>query len=257
MENIIEVKNLFKSFGEKKAINGISFNIKKGSIVAFLGPNGAGKSTTIKILTTLLHPDSGEIKISGYDIHQSDEIRKCIGIVFQDQSLDEDLTAYENMEFHGVLYGVEKKERKERIKNALEIIGLSDRQNDLVKTFSGGMKRRLEIGRSFIHYPAIIFLDEPTTGLDPQTTNKIWEYIKKINKEHNMTIFLTTHYMPEAENIADKIIIIDHGKIMEQDAVENIKAKTNTETLEEAYLKITGKDIRTEEAEKRPRFMRH
>lgn len=250
MENIIEVKNLSKTFGDKKAVNDISFNIKKGSIVAFLGPNGAGKSTTIKMLTTLLSPDVGEITINGHDIKESNEVRKSIGIVFQDPSLDEDLTAYENMEFHGVLYGIEKKDREIRIQNALKIIGLEDRQKDLVKTFSGGMKRRLEIGRGLIHDPQILFLDEPTTGLDPQTTNKIWEYIQKINKEKGMTIFLTTHYMPEAEHIAHEVIIIDQGKIMMQDTVENIKQKTNAKTLEEAYLNITGKDIRHEAAEK-------
>lgn len=257
MENIIEVKNLSKSFGEKKAVDDISFNVAKGSIVAFLGPNGAGKSTTIKILTTLLRPDGGKITIGGHDISQSDEVRKCIGIVFQDPSLDEDLTAYENMEFHGVLYGIPKKQRDERIKNAFEIIGLTNRKDDLVKTFSGGMKRRLEIGRGLIHEPQILFLDEPTTGLDPQTTNKIWEYIKKINKEEGMTIFLTTHYMPEAEHMAEKVIIIDSGKIMMQDTVENIKKKANATSLEEAYLNITGRDIRQEAPEKRFHFGRH
>ncbi|MFA7170782.1 MAG: ATP-binding cassette domain-containing protein [Candidatus Paceibacterota bacterium] len=254
MENIIEVRNLFKSFKDKKAVDDISFDIKKGSIVAFLGPNGAGKSTTIKMLTTLLNPDAGKITISGHDIKESDAVRKCIGIVFQDPSVDEDLTAYENLEFHGVLYGIPKTERKERIKNSMDLIGLSDRQNDLVKTFSGGMKRRLEIGRGLIHYPAILFLDEPTTGLDPQTTNKIWEYIKKINREKGITVFLTTHYMPEAENVADEVIIIDQGKIMMQDTVTGILERTGAKNLEEAYLNITGKEIRQESAEKRPHF---
>lgn len=254
-ENIIQIKNLSKSFNHKKAVDNISFSVRKGSIFAFLGPNGAGKSTTIKVMTTLLHADKGEVRINGHDLENSDAVRKSIGIVFQDQSVDEELTAYENIQFHAVLYNVPKKEMEKRIVNALRLVELYDRRNDLVKTFSGGMKRRLEIGRSLVHHPKILFLDEPTTGLDTQTSTKIWNYIKQLNKKEGTTIFLTTHYMPEAENVADEVAIIDKGKIVIQDTVGGIKRATKTKTLEKAYLKLTGKDIRDQNADNKE-FMR-
>ncbi len=246
-EHIIEVKNLSKTFGEIKAVNNISFNVKKAEVFAFLGPNGAGKTTTIKMLTTLLNPTSGEIKLDGINVvEHSDEARRTFGIVFQDPSLDDELTAYENMEFHGVIYNVPKDLRKTRIEELLNLVGLWDRKNDLVKTFSGGMKRRLEIARGFLHHPKIIFLDEPTLGLDPQTRNYIWEYVRNLNRNENVTIFFTTHNMDEAEKIANLVAIIDHGEIKIIGSPEELKKKTKTKSLEEAFLSLTGKDLREE-----------
>lgn len=248
VKNILSVHSLSKKFDDLTAVDNISFNVEAGSIFAFLGPNGAGKSTTIKMLTTVLRPTSGEISINGYNVlKEQDKARASFGIVFQDHSLDEELTAYENMVYHSVIYKVPKKERVERIQNALTIVGLWDRRGDLVKKYSGGMKRRLEIARALVHYPKILFLDEPTVGLDPQTRNSIWEHIKSLNAERKMTIFLTTHYMEEAEAIADKIAIIDHGKIIESGTVDEIKQRTETVSLEEAFLKLTGRDIRDED----------
>jgi ABC-2 type transport system ATP-binding protein len=248
-ETIIEVKNLVKKFGDLTAVNSISFSVNKGEIFAFLGPNGAGKTTTIKILTTLLLPTSGTITINGYSPSvNKNEVRKSFGIVFQDPSLDDELTAYENMEFHAIFYGVKGKIRKERIKKLLELVELWGRKDDLVKHFSGGMKRRLEIARGLIHHPRILFLDEPTLGLDPQTRNFLWEYIKDMNKKEGMTVFLTTHYMEEADKIADRIAIIDHGKIVSMGNSKELKNKTKTKNLEDAFLKLTGKQIREEES---------
>lgn len=247
--NIISVSRLMKKFGEFTAVDDVSFEVQKGEIFAFLGPNGAGKTTTIKMLTTLLQPTSGQILINGFDpkTHQGDA-RKSFGIVFQDPSLDDDLTALENMQFHAVLYKIPKNIRETRIKELLEFVELTDRKNNLVKTFSGGMKRRLEIARGLLHHPKILFLDEPTLGLDPQTRNHMWNYIHNINKKEDMTVFFTTHYMEEAEKIADKIAIIDHGKIITIGNVDELKTQTKTTTLEEAFLKLTGKTIRDEDA---------
>lgn len=247
MENIIEVKNLLKKYKDFTAVDNISFNVKKGEIFAFLGPNGAGKTTTIRMLTTLLDPTEGDITINGFNAHQNkSDVRKSFGIVFQDPSLDNELTAFENLEFHGIMYDVPKKRRRERIDQLLKFVGLQDRRNDFVKNFSGGMKRRLEIARGLIHHPKIIFLDEPTIGLDPQTRNHLWEYIKKLNNEEKMTVFLTTHYMEEAENIANTIAIIDVGKIIARGTPEELKKQTNETSLEKAFLQLTGKHIREE-----------
>ncbi|MDI9394534.1 MAG: ATP-binding cassette domain-containing protein [Euryarchaeota archaeon] len=245
MQIILSVQSLTKKFEDFTAVNGISFDVETGSIFAFLGPNGAGKSTTIKMLTTVLKPTSGEIMINGFNaLKEQDKARASFGIVFQDRSLDEELTAYENMEYHAVIYKVPRKEREDRIRQALEIVGLWERRGDYVEKYSGGMKRRLEIARALVHYPKILFLDEPTVGLDPQTRNSIWSHIKRLNEEKGMTIFLTTHYMEEAEAVADQIAIIDHGRIIESGTVEEIKKRTETESLEEAFLKLTGRDIR-------------
>ncbi len=246
-DNIIEVKNLTKKFKELKAVDNISFSVKKGEILAFLGPNGAGKTTTIRMLTTLLHPTSGELKVNGFDpLHQMDDVRKSFGIVFQDPSLDNELTAYENLNFHSIMYGVPKEIRKKRIDEMLKFVGLWERKNDFVKTFSGGMKRRLEIARGLIHHPKILFLDEPTLGLDPQTRNHLYEYVKKLNKEEEMTVFLTTHYMEEADKVADTIAIIDYGKIIARGTSSQLKKQTKTKSLEKAFLKLTGHAIREE-----------
>jgi len=247
--NIIEVKNLTKKFKDLTAVDNISFNVKKGEIFAFLGPNGAGKSTTIKILTTLLPPTNGEIEIDGANpVTQQDKVRHSFGIVFQDPSLDDELTAYENLEFHGVLYKVPNPIRKQRIEELLRFVELWDRRNNLVKVFAGGMKRRLEIARGLLHHPKIFFLDEPTLGLDPQTRNHIWNYISNLNKKENITVFFTTHYMEEADKVAQKVAIIDHGKIIAQGNPAELKAQTKTKTLEEAFLALTGEKIRDEDA---------
>ncbi len=245
---IISVTHLTKTFGGTfKAVNDISFDIPKGEIFAFLGPNGAGKSTTIKMLTTLLAPTSGSIRLNGHDpVQEPHETRSSFGIVFQDPSLDDELTAYENMEFHGVLYGVAKSVRIARIKKLLEFVELWERKNELVKNFSGGMKRRLEIARGLLHHPKILFLDEPTLGLDPQTRNHMWSYIKNLNAEESITVFFTTHYMEEADRIAQRIAIIDHGAIVTSGTSQQLKERTGTQSLEDAFLKLTGSGIRDE-----------
>ncbi len=243
----LDVKNLSKRFNQTVAVDDISFQIPQGSIFAFLGPNGAGKSTCIKMCTSLLIPDEGSVFVEGFNVVQNPkQARKQFGIVFQDPSLDDELTAYENLQFHAVIYDVSPAVQKERIQKALHIVGLLERKNDFVKTFSGGMKRRLEIARGLVHHPKILFLDEPTTGLDPQTRNAIWNHIRMLNKTQNMTIFLTTHYMPEAEEIADTIAIIDHGKIIAKGSVAQLKKQTKTKSLEDAFLKFTGNSIRDE-----------
>ncbi len=247
--NIIEVKNLVKNFGEFKAVNDISFSVKRGEIFAFLGPNGAGKSTTIKILTTLLHPTSGEIILNEFNpVSNPDQVRHSFGIVFQDPSLDDELTAYENLEFHGVLYGVPKDLRRKRIDELLGFVDLMDRKDDFVKNFSGGMKRRLEIARGLLHHPKILFLDEPTLGLDPQTRNHMWSYISRLNKEEGMTIFFTTHYMEEADKMSNTVAIIDKGKIIARGSSAELKSKTKSASLEDAFLSLTGHVIREEES---------
>jgi ABC-2 type transport system ATP-binding protein len=254
-ENIIDVKNLVKKFDKFIAVDNVSFSVPKGKRFAFLGPNGAGKTTTIKILTTLLNQTSGQVSINSFDSNKNKhEIRKSFGIVFQDPSLDDDLTAYENLEFHGIFYGVEKKVRRERIEYLMKMVDLWDRRDDFVKTFSGGMKRRLEIARGLIHHPKILFLDEPTLGLDPQTRNHLWDYVGKLNKTEGMTVFFTTHYMEEAEKNSDIVTIIDHGKIIESGSAKEIKAKTKTKSLEEAFLKLTGHSIREESADGKAQF---
>jgi ABC-2 type transport system ATP-binding protein len=246
---IITVSGLIKKFGDFTAVDNISFEVKKGEVFAFLGPNGAGKSTTIKMLTTLLRPTGGKISLNGFDpTHQRDGVRKSLGIVFQDPSLDEDLTAFENMQFHAICYRVPADIRGSRIEELLRFVDLWDRKTDLVKTFSGGMKRRLEIARGLLHHPTILFLDEPTLGLDPQTRNHMWSYVKDINKKEGMTVFFTTHYMEEADRVAERIAVIDHGKIVAMGTGNELKQRTNSETLEDAFLNLTGHQIREEEA---------
>ena len=247
--NIIQVKSLTKKFKNFVAVDNISFDVSTGEIFAFLGPNGAGKSTTIKMLTTVLDSTSGKIIIDGQDpTTHKDRVRKSFGIVFQDPSLDDDLTALENMFFHAVLYQIPHITRDRRIKEMLEFVELWDRRDAMVKTFSGGMKRRLEIDRGLLHHPKILFLDEPTLGLDPQTRNHMWEFIKKINKSEQMTVFFTTHYMEEAERIAQRIGVIDRGKIIAEGSADKLRKQTKTKSLEEAFLKLTGNTIREEQA---------
>ncbi len=247
---MIKVENLVKTFGEFTAVDGISFEVQRGEIFAFLGPNGAGKTTTIKMLTTLLKPTSGKIELDGLDpTTRQNEARQRFGIVFQDPSLDGELTAYENMDLHGVLYHVPGRIRAERTELLLKTFELWDRRKDYVKKFSGGMKRRLEIARGFLHTPKILFLDEPTLGLDPQSRNQLWTQVKNLNQSENVTVFLTTHYMDEAERVAQRIAIMDHGKIVAQGSSEELKAQTGSDSLESAFLAVTGLTIREEKAD--------
>jgi ABC-2 type transport system ATP-binding protein len=247
-QDIIRVTNLTKVFNGFTAVDHISFSVSTGEIFAFLGPNGAGKSTTINMLTTLLRPTSGNILLNGHDpVISPHMVRQSFGIVFQDPSLDEDLTAGENMDYHGILYSIPRDIRTRRTEELLKIVELWDRRKDQVKKFSGGMKRRLEIARGLLHHPRILFLDEPTLGLDPQTRNLIWNYIKGLNQSEQTTIFLTTHYMEEAERVAHRIAIIDHGKIIVQGTPEELKNQTGTNSLEGAFIALTGRDIRDEE----------
>ena len=246
---MIRVRNLTKTFKSFTAVNGISFDVEQGEIFAFLGPNGAGKTTTIKMLTTMLNPSSGSIELDGINtVRHQMAARKKFGIVFQDPSLDEQQTAYENMVLHGVLYGIPKKLRTPRIEELLTIFELWDRRNDFVKQFSGGMKRRLEIARGLLHMPKIFFLDEPTLGLDPQSRSQLWTYVKHLNETENTTIFLTTHYMDEAERVAHRIAIIDHGELIAQGTATDLKSQTETDSLEAAFLALTGTSLRDESA---------
>ena len=246
---MIRVENLVRKFGDFTAVDHISFQVGRGEIFAFLGPNGAGKTTTIKMLTTLLRPTSGTVEIDSLDpAAHPHEVRKRFGIVFQDPSLDGDMTAYENMELHGVFYHVPRRTRTERIERLLRLFELWDRRNDQVKLFSGGMKRRLEIARGLLHTPKIVFLDEPTLGLDPQTRNQLWTHVKNLNQSEGVTVFLTTHYMDEADRVAHRIAIIDHGKIVAQGSPQELKQQTGKDSLEEAFLALTGSTIRDESA---------
>src|SRR6201993_3950163 len=247
---MICVQNLVKTFGDFTAVKDISFEVAQGEIFAFLGPNGAGKTTTIKMLTTLLRPTSGRIELDGLDpTVKAKEARQRFGIVFQDPSLDGEQTAWENMDLHGVLYHVPRKIRAQRSEELLKIFELWDRKDAYVKTFSGGMKRRLEIARGFLHTPKILFLDEPTLGLDPQSRNQLWTHVKRINEAENTTVFLTTHYMDEADRVADRIAIIDHGTIVAQGTSAELREKTETDSLENAFLALTGTSLREDGAD--------
>jgi len=226
------VDKLTKRFGDLTAVDAISFEIEKGEIFGLLGPNGAGKTTAISMLSTLLLPTSGRALVNGIDIQKDqDGVRKAIGVVFQDQSLDEELTAWENMDFHGRLYRIPKAIREERIRAMLRLVELEDRQGSLVKTYSGGMRRRLEIARGLLHEPSVLFLDEPTLGLDPQTRNHLWEYIQNLNRRKGITIILTTHYMDEADRLCDRIAIIDRGRIVAMDTPANLKSRVGEDVV--------------------------
>jgi len=243
--NVIEVKDLTKRFKGFTAVDNVSFQVAEGEIFAFLGPNGAGKSTSIKMMTTILFPTSGSVKVGGFDVlTQKNEVRESIGVIFQNPTLDDDLTAYENLNYHAILYKIPKDERKKRIEELLGYVGLLGKKDEYVKSFSGGMKRRVEIARGLLHSPKILFLDEPTLGLDVQTRAFLWGHIQKINKEKGITIFFTTHNMDEAEKIATKIAIIDHGKLLMTGTSGEIKEKTKTDSLEKAFLELTGYGIR-------------
>lgn len=228
----IETKSLTKEFGDVKAVDGISFQVKEGEIFGFLGPNGAGKSTTMMILTTLLKPTSGQALVSGFDVTtQAKQVRQNIGYVQQETAVDEFLTGRENLLFQAKLNHIPKNQISKRIDEILELIELTEKQNDAVLTYSGGMRKRLDIAGGLLHMPKVLFLDEPTVGLDIQTRRKIWEYIRKIHKEFNMTIFVSTHYMEEADKLCDRIGIIDHGKIQAIDTPQNMKNALGNEVI--------------------------
>lgn len=240
MKPIIEVKNYTKKYGDFTAVDDVSFEVEEGSIFAFLGPNGAGKSTTINTLCTMMEKTAGTLLIDGKDVStEKDAVREAIGVVFQSQTLDEKMTVNENLKMHCAFYGVPKQEVKDRINFVLTLIDLLDWQNKSVSSLSGGMKRRVEIARALLHYPKVLFLDEPTSGLDPQTRNRMWEYITRLQKEKNITIFLTTHYMDEAE-ICDHVAIMDNGKIMVNDTPENLK---RLYTKDKAIVKVSNPDV--------------
>lgn len=240
MDSIIETSRLTKRFSGLVAVNEVSLKIREGEIFGLLGPNGAGKTTLISMLCTILKPSSGTAKISGYDIiKEPDSVRKKIGIVFQDPSLDDRLTGRENLYMHARLYGVPGSQREKRIDEVLKLVELSDRQKDLVRHYSGGMRRRLEIARGLLHYPKVLFLDEPTLGLDPQTRKHVWEYIQQLAKREHLTIMLTTHYMEEAELLCDHVAIIDHGKIISMGTPDQLKKFVGGDSI---ILKIAEKD---------------
>jgi len=244
---MIELTDVTKRYGTKLAVDRLSLTVGQGELFAFLGPNGAGKTTTIKMLTTLLSPTTGIVEIYGLDVSaHSHEVRQRFGIVFQDPSLDQELTAWENMDLHGALYHVPRKLRRERSETLLTTFGLWDRKDSPVKEFSGGMRRRLEIARGLLHTPKILFLDEPTLGLDPQSRNQLWTHVKDLNQKEGVTVFLTTHYMDEADRAASRIAIIDHGKIVALGTSKELQEKTGKENLEDAFLALTGTALRDE-----------
>src|ERR1700751_76208 len=247
---MIRVENLVKTYGESPAVRDITFDVAQGEIFAFLGPNGAGKTTTIKMLTTLLRPTSGRIELDGLDpTVKQKQARQRFGIVFQDPSLDSEQTAWENMDLHGVLYHVPRKIRAARTEELLKVFELWERKDDYVKTFAGGMKRRLEIARGFLHTPKILFLDEPTLGLDPQSRNQLWTHVKRLNETEKTTVFLTTHYMDEADRVAHRIAIVDHGQLIAQGTSAELKERTDSDSLEAAFLALTGSSLRDEGAD--------
>jgi ABC-2 type transport system ATP-binding protein len=228
---VIKVRGLVKRYGDLEAVKGIDLDVSDGEVFGFLGPNGAGKSTTISILCTLLTPTEGEVEVAGLDVvRHPDAVRRRLGLIFQDPSLDDQLTARENLEFHGFIYGLSAKVRRERIAEVLEMVGLEDRAGSQVRTFSGGMKRRLEIARGVMHHPDVLFLDEPTLGLDPQTRNHIWDYLLDLRRREGITLFMTTHYMDEAE-FCGRIAIIDQGSIVALGTPDELKAEVGGDVI--------------------------
>jgi len=239
MTRVIETHQLTKAYGSLSAVDKLDISVESGEIFGLLGPNGAGKTTAISMLCTILKPTSGTATVNGYDIvKEANKVRKSIGIVFQDPSIDDRLTGRENLYMHANLYGVPASEQKERISRILKLIELDDRADDLLRTYSGGMRRRLELGRGLIHYPKVLFLDEPTVGLDPQTRDHIWKYIRDLKKAHEITVVLTTHYMDEADRLSDRIAIMDHGKIVIMDSPPKLK-----ETLEGDVVVVRANNV--------------
>jgi ABC-2 type transport system ATP-binding protein len=239
MQHVIETNQLTKTYNSLKAVDKLDITVESGEIFGLLGPNGAGKTTTISMLCTILKPTSGTATVNGFDIvKEANKVRKSIGIVFQEPSIDDRLTGRENLYMHANLYGVPSSEQKERINRILKLVELEDRANDLLRTYSGGMRRRLELGRGLIHYPKVLFLDEPTVGLDPQTRDHIWKYIKELKEAQDITVVLTTHYMDEADRLSDRIAIMDNGKIVIMDTPPKLK-----ETLEGDVITVKANDI--------------
>jgi ABC-2 type transport system ATP-binding protein len=239
MSSIIETNHLTKTYNSLTAVDDLNIKVESREIFGLLGPNGAGKTTAISMLCTILKPTSGSATVNGFDIiRESHKVRQSIGIVFQDPSVDDRLTGRENLFMHANLYGVPASEQNERINHILKLVELEDRANDLLRTYSGGMRRRLELGRGLIHYPKVLFLDEPTVGLDPQTRDHIWKYIKELKEANNITVVLTTHYMDEADRLSDRIAIMDHGKIGVLDSPSNLK-----ETLEGDVIVVKSNNI--------------
>ncbi|HLN46183.1 MAG TPA: ATP-binding cassette domain-containing protein [Candidatus Sulfotelmatobacter sp.] len=239
MAKLIETHSLTKSFNGLIAVDRLDIDVESGEIFGLLGPNGAGKTTTINMLCTILKPTSGTAKVNGFDVvKEANQVRKSIGLVFQDPSIDDRLTGRENLYMHANLYGVPSSEQKERIDRILKLVELENRADDLMRTYSGGMRRRLELGRGLLHYPKVLFLDEPTVGLDPQTRDHIWTYIRELKKAHNITIVLTTHYMDEADRLSDRIGIIDYGKLIALDTPSKLK-----ETLEGDVIAIKSNNL--------------
>jgi len=238
---VIRAENVTRKFGAFTAVDGVSFDVGRGEIFAFLGPNGAGKTTTIKMLITLLAVTSGRIEIDGLDpMRHRNEVRRRFGIVFQDQSLDLELTAWENMDLQGALYSIPRKVRRERCEMLLTTFDLWDRKDSVASELSGGMRRRLEIARGLLHTPKILFLDEPTLGLDPQSRNQLWTHVRKLNEDEGVTVFLTTHYMDEADRVASRIAIINHGRIVALGTPRELKERARVASLEDAFLALTG-----------------
>lgn len=241
---VIKVDKLSKVFGDFTAVDGISFDVGPGELFGFIGPNGAGKTTTINMLVTLVKPSAGAAAVAGFDVvTDSDRVRKSIGVVFQDPTLDNRLTGLENLEFHASVYHIPKQDRATKIADALALVELDTQAGDIVGKYSGGMKRRLEVARGLLHTPKVLFLDEPTLGLDPQTRNRIWEYLRALADKSGTTVFMTTHYMDEAEN-CDRVAIIDAGRIVALDTPAALKKATGKKRMDEVFLELTGKEIR-------------
>lgn len=248
MEYIIQTHNISKKYDDFTAVNGVNLNVPKNSVYGVLGPNGAGKTTLISMLCTILHPTSGSATVNGYDVtKRPKEVRESIGIVFQSRALDDMLTGREHLQMHASLYGVPKDIRQSRIDEILDLIALGKKADEFVKTYSGGMKRRLEIGRGLIHHPKVLFLDEPTLGLDPQTRESIWSYIKELNQNQDVTVLMTTHYMEEADKLCDEVAIINQGQIITTNSPRNLKRELKADTI---TMQVDNIEKFTEEAQK-------
>ncbi len=252
--NVIETRGLSRSFGPIVAVDGLDLEVRGGEVFALLGPNGAGKTTTMKMLCTLLRPSAGSATVVGRDVGaERDAVRAAIGLVFQEFTLDDYLTAHRNLLYHCMLYHVPRAERAERIEAVLRMMGLQERRDDEVRSFSGGMKRRLEIARALLHRPEVLFLDEPTVGLDPQTRRSVWAHLHELREESGMTLFFSTHYLAEAED-ADRVAIVDHGRVTARGTPEELRSQTGAETLEDAFVELTGEEVRAEESSGRERL---
>lgn len=248
MEYIIETHDISKVYDDFTAVNSINLKVPKNSVYGVLGPNGAGKTTLISMLCTILHPTSGTATVNGYDVMKnSKEVRQSIGVVFQSRALDDILTGREHLEMHAALYGVPMELRKKRIEEVLELIALGDKADEFTKTYSGGMKRRLEIGRGLIHHPKILFLDEPTLGLDPQTRENIWDYIQELNQKEDITVLMSTHYMEEADKLCDEVAIINRGQIITANSPKNLKRELKADII---TMKVDDQEKFVKQAEK-------